>query len=275
MCLKYCACHEKVRPGHTKCCACHRKSSYQTWRSDAQNATPLRKSAPGHPNISDEHVSCIAPATRNAFLQIFIKCQRFWNCYKTLTFCSLLARWTTPCACHAKRHLSVQKCSEPFSFCTFDLEICFAPQRRALLRHVNFQKRSDTEVLCTFWLGNVLRATPAFFDMATAESAPTLVRFVHFDLETRSAPQCAFSTFQFPKVLRSWRALYVCTFWLQNVLRATTACNISSLIWPDGSAPAALASLLFDLPELPNWKNMVTWGLEALTKSTFSAAAYH
>ena len=40
-----------------------------------------------------------------------------------------------------------------------------------------------------------------------------------------------------------------CTFWLRNVLRATTACNFSSLIWPDGSAPAALASLLFDPPE--------------------------
>ena len=250
MCLKYCACHEKVRPGHTKCCACHRKSSYQTWRSDAQNATPLRKSAPGHPNISDEHVSCIAPATRNAFLQIFIKCQRFWNCYKTRTFCSLLARWTTPCACHAKRHLSVQKCSEPVSFCTFDLEICFAPQRRALLRHVNFQKRSDTEVLCTFWLGNVLRATPA----------------------------CTFSTWQLPKVLRPWCALYILTwkraprhntlfrhFNFQKCSEADVLCTF---------VPAALASLLFDLPELPNWKNMVTWGLEALTKSTCSAAAY-
>ena len=40
-----------------------------------------------------------------------------------------------------------------------------------------------------------------------------------------------------------------CTFGLRNVLRATTACIFSSLIWPAGSAPAALASLLFDLPE--------------------------
>ena len=39
------------------------------------------------------------------------------------------------------------------------------------------------------------------------------------------------------------------TFWLRNVLRATMACNFSSLIWPHGSAPAALASLLFDPPE--------------------------
>ena len=33
------------------------------------------------------------------------------------------------------------------------------------------------------------------------------------------------------------------------MLRATTACNFSSLIWPAGSAPAALASLLFDPPD--------------------------
>ena len=26
-CLEYCACHEKLMPGHTKCCACHAKSS--------------------------------------------------------------------------------------------------------------------------------------------------------------------------------------------------------------------------------------------------------
>ena len=25
MCLKYCSCHEKLRPDHTKCCTCHAK----------------------------------------------------------------------------------------------------------------------------------------------------------------------------------------------------------------------------------------------------------
>ena len=65
--------------------------------------------------------------------------------------------------------------------------MCFAPQRRALFPHPNLQEWSEAEVFCTFWLG--------------------------------------------------------------NVLRATTACNFSSLIWPAGSAPAALASLLFDSPE--------------------------
>ena len=67
--------------------------------------------------------------------------------------------------------------------CLFPLEICFAPQRRALFRHLNFQKRSDAEVLCTFWLGNVLRATTA----------------------------CTFSTSQLPKVLRAPGVLYILT----------------------------------------------------------------
>ena len=39
-----------------------------------QNATPFRKSALGPPNISDEHVSCIAPATETASWQILFKC---------------------------------------------------------------------------------------------------------------------------------------------------------------------------------------------------------
>ena len=100
----------KLMPGHTKCCTCHARSSQQTWRSDLQNATPLRKSAPGPPNSSDEHVSCTAPATENASLQILLKFPTpaivFWKCYRTLiTFCSLLTRSTIPCACHAKWHL--------------------------------------------------------------------------------------------------------------------------------------------------------------------------
>ena len=35
-------------------------------------------------------------------------------------------------------------------FVHFHLEMCFAPQRRALFRHRNFKKWSDHGVLCTF-----------------------------------------------------------------------------------------------------------------------------
>ena len=155
--------------------------------------------------------------------------------------------------------------------------MCFAPQRRALFRHLNLQKWSEPLVFYRFWLGNVLRATTActfstsqlpkvvrtpggfniltskcasrhngvlFFDISTG---PDLVCFVHFDFEICFAPQrhALFRHCNFQK----WSDNGVfCTFWLGNVLRATTACNFSSLLWPAGSAPAALASLLFDPP---------------------------
>ena len=169
----------------------------------------------------------------------------------------------------------------PSVFYTFDFEMCFAPQRRALFRHLNFQKWSETVSFWHFWLRNVLRATTActfstsqlpkvvwdrqfftlltskcasrhngvhFFDIATSKSGPTMVCFVHFDFKMCFAPQrrALFRHLNFQK----WSApLVFCPFWLGNVLRATTACTFSCLIWPAGSAPAALASLLFDPPE--------------------------
>ena len=69
-------------------------------------------------------------------------------------------------------------------FVHFDLEMCFAPQRRALFQHCNFQKWSEPLVFCTFWLRNVLRATTA----------------------------CTFSTSLLPKVVRSWGVLYILTW---------------------------------------------------------------
>ena len=41
----------------------------------------------------------------------------------------------------------------------FHLDLCFAPQRRALFRHRNFKKCSEREVLLAFSVANVLRAS--------------------------------------------------------------------------------------------------------------------
>ena len=159
--------------------------------------------------------------------------------------------------------------------------MCFAPQWRALFRHLNLQEWSEHGVLCTFWLRNVLRATTAYtFSTSQLPKVARTCLLLTFWLRNvlRATTACTFSTSQLPKVVRRWcffahfdlemcfvpqrRALFrhlnfqnwsepgvFCTFWLRNVLRATTACNFSSLIWPHGSAPAALASLLFDPPE--------------------------
>ena len=180
-----------------------------------QNATPLRKSAPGPSNISDDHVSCTALATENVSLQILFKCPtpaiifrnatkpsrfaHFWHSAQSLAPATRNDIWTSKSGPNmfltcASRHnggtfsyffdMSTSKSGPTLKcFINFDLEICFAPQRRALFRHHNFQTWSSVGVLCAFWLG--------------------------------------------------------------HVLRATTACNFSSLIWPHGPAPAALASLAF------------------------------
>ena len=133
-------------------------------------------------------------------------------------------------------------------------------KRSEAKRHLNLQKWSETLVFCTFWLGNVVRATTActfstselpkvvrawcvlyiltwkcasrhngvhFFDIATSKSGPNLVCFVHFDLEMCFAPQrrALFRHRNFQKL--SEPGLF-CTFWLGNVLRATTACTFST-----------------------------------------------
>ena len=59
-------------------------------------------------------------------------------------------------------HISTSKSGPNLAyFVDFDFEMCFAPQWRALFRHLNFQKWSEHGVFCTFWFRNVLRATMA------------------------------------------------------------------------------------------------------------------
>ena len=87
-----------------------------------------------------------------------------------------------------------------------------------------------------------------FFNIRTSKSGANMWCFVHFDLEMCFAPQRR-ALFQHLNCQKWSGAGVFCTFSLRTVLRATTACNFSYLIWPAGSAPAALASLLFDPPE--------------------------
>ena len=202
-------------------------------------------------------------------LQMSQACHRFWKCYKTLTFCSLLTRCTIPCTCHAKPRLNLQKWSEHVvflyiltwkrasrhsvihflnistsksaprltCFAHFDLEMCLAPQRRALFRHLNFK------------------------------SAPKVSFFHTFDFQMCFAPlRCAlFRHHNFQK--RSDVGVF-CAFWLGNVVRAAMACNFSSLIWPHGSAPAALASLVFRPSRATNlWKNAVFYDFPTFSRT--------
>ena len=147
------------------------------------------------------------------------------------------------------RHLNCQKWSAPGVFCTFWLRNVLCATTACTFQHLNCQRGSEPLVFLTFWLQNVLRATTAC--TFSRSELPKVVRTpCVFNILTsnvlRATTACTFSTSQLPKVVRTWCVLCILT---SNVLRATTACNFSSLIWPAGSAPAALASLLFDPPE--------------------------
>ena len=124
-----------------------------------------------------------------------------------------------------------------------------------------------------------------FFKIFASKPAPIMaVLCTCLRNSLRTTMPCTFSSSQLPKVLQEWCALYMSTstrasrhnalhffiistsrkcpsiaclahFGLRHVLRAATACNCSFLILPDGSAPAALASLLVDSLEPQNhWK---------------------
>ena len=192
-----------------------------------QNATPLRKSAPRLPNISDEHVSCTAPATRNTSFQMLFKCPLlaivFGNGTKTLTFCLLLTMYRIHRACHAKPHLNLQKWSERVVLFAFWLGNVLRATARALFRHVK-TSNSGPSMVCFVhltWTCASSHNGVHFFDMSTSKSGPSLVCFAPFDFEMCFAPQR--------------RAIF----------------NLPS---GQGSAPAALASLFFDRGATNHWK---------------------
>ena len=159
--------------------------------------------------------------------------------------------------------------------------MCFAPQPRGILEHRNFKKWPGSAVFYTFWLTNMLRATAAchfwtserpkwvrdrgvlciltckcasrhsrvaFFNIATSKMAPRMWCFAHFDFQMCFAPQ-ARGIFHHRNFQNGFGNVVFCTFWLSNVLFATAACHFSPVRQTATSAPAALASLLFEHQE--------------------------
>ena len=265
ICLKYCACHEKVMPNHTKCCTCHAKSSSQTWRSDAPKCNPsqeisvvlltflmnmslvLRLPREIHLCRSSSSVPRLP-----SFLEILQNLQvfdHFWQGGESLAL-----------ATHNDASPS-KSGANMWCFAHLNFELCLPPQRRTLFRHLNFQKCSKAEVFCTIWLGNVFRATAAytfstsqlpksvlnvmcfvilttstcasrhngvhFLNIATSKSGPNMVWFLHFDFQMCFAPQrrALFRQLNFQKC--SEREVFLRS--LPKVLRAARACNFSSL----------------------------------------------
>ena len=163
LCLKYCACHETVGPGHMKCRTCHAKSSPQNWRFDVPNAAPLKRSALWPLNISAEHVSCTTHATRHASFEILFKrptpaiLRMLQNLDILLTFDKVHDTLRLPRKTISER----PKWSEHVALLTLWLRKVLRATRACTFRHLNFQKWSRPVVLLTFWHRHAFRATTA------------------------------------------------------------------------------------------------------------------
>ena len=125
--------------------------------------------------------------------------------------------------------------------------MCFAPQRRAIFRHLTVKKWPEPASFLAFWLTNVLRATAAcdfcrsrlakwlrqwgvlyiltykcasrhsgvrLLQIETCKMAPTMRCFVHFDLQMCFAAQrrADFCRSRLAKWLRPWGVLYILTY---------------------------------------------------------------
>ena len=122
---------------------------------------------------------------------VYCSCNCNWNCHKTLTFCSLLARFKLICACIENDIWTSKRAANPSVY--FPL---LTWKSASLDSGVHFFDISTSKsgprrsVLMRFCLGDVLRAaTPCTF---LASQLPKVVRewcFVHFDLEMCFAPQ--------------------------------------------------------------------------------------
>ena len=163
------------------------------------------------------------------------------------------------CKC-ASRHSGVQfwdikppkSGPYPSVFPHFDLQICFAPQRRAIFEHRNFQNGSGNVVFCAFWLDKCAfrHSRVAFWNIATSKMAPPIVVFSTFWLANVLFATAAWQFWNIgtSKMAPGHPQCFV-TFWLANVLFATAACHFSPVRSTATSAPAALASLLFEHQE--------------------------
>ena len=201
-------------------------------------------------------------------------CHRFRICYKTFTFCSLLTRCKIPCACCAKRHLNVQTRSAPVSFLHLWLRNVLRATKACTFSTSQLPKALRTHYFFLhFWLRNISKCASRhngvhFFDISISKSGPSMVCFDVFwtfwlGNVLRATTACTFSTSQLPNVVLTWYVLCILTW------KCASRHNGVQLLWSHGSTPAALGSLLTFRPSraTKNWKNIVFRGFPTFSRA--------
>ena len=147
MLQKYCACHEKVAPRHTKSCNCHAKWSLQSNTSVTWNLQPFHGFSVGgfkhRHHRARNHCACHAKRIVPDPLQIHHACQRFCNPHELLRLPRILQRVEIPAPATRNTLWTSKNVPRPSVFNDFDCQIALARRRGANFDDFNFQKCSE------------------------------------------------------------------------------------------------------------------------------------
>ena len=147
MLQKYCACHEKVEPRHTKSCNCHAKWSLQSNTSVTWNLQPFHGFCVGGLNHRHRKARnpcpCHAKRIVSEPLQIPHACQRFCNPHELLRLPRILKPIEIPAPATRKALWTSKSGPRPWCFNDFDFQIVLARRRGANFWDFNFQKCSE------------------------------------------------------------------------------------------------------------------------------------
>ena len=194
ICLKYCARQETWGQVIRSAAPVMQSHLSKPEHMMLQSATRLPKSSPWPPNISDKHVSCVAPATQNASFQIILKFPTLAICFGhatnhhvLLTFRKVPTPLRPPCETTSESSNMAPACvvlNILIWTCTFSTS-----QLPKVVWHWG--------VLYILTLTCASRHSSAhFFLTLTSKSGPMLVCFVQFYFCMCFAPQPREPTFR-------------------------------------------------------------------------------
>ena len=147
MLQKYCACHEKVEPRHTKSCNCQAKWSLQSNTSVTWNLQPFHGFCVGGLNHRHRKARnpcpCHAKRIVSEPLQIHHACQRFCNPHELVRLPRILKRIEIPAPATRKAFRTSKSGPRPWCFNDFDFQIVLPRRRGANFSDFNFQKCSE------------------------------------------------------------------------------------------------------------------------------------
>ena len=162
-------------------------------------------------------------------------------------------------ACHFSRSRLAKMAPTMRCFVHFEVQMRFAPQRRASFPDRNFKNGSEIVVFCTFWLTNVLRATAAcYFShlISAATSAPAAFTSLLFEEQKariieKTQRFATFLTFRAHVTSETGLLLYSCFPWLLccatlfffdlNTVRLCFFCDLNTV-------RLCFSTLLFNCP---------------------------